>query len=132
MSHQWNCPDRWEAEREGERAQEWGRSQSSNPYEDDYWNRDKACPEAEEAWDRGYRRAEMRADEDRAEEAARQRAAMHRAEAEAEESYYMQQAADDYAQAQEYYASLQEQELAELESQPSPDAVDPDAGVSSE
>lgn len=85
MSHRWNCPTDWEARHEGERAHEWGRSRSSNPYKESYWNRDKACPEAADEWNRGYRRAEMRAEEEREEEAARQRAAMRRAEAEAED-----------------------------------------------
>lgn len=99
MSHRWNCPTDYEARREGERAQDWGSSRSSNPYEDSYWNRDRACPDAAEEWDRGYRYAEMRAEEAREEEAARQRAAWRRAEAEAEEAYYDEQAA--------YYAQHQ-------------------------
>lgn len=88
MSHRSSCPDDWEARREGERAYDWGRSRSSNPYEDSYWNRDRACPDAAEEWSRGYRRAEMRAEEEREEEAARQRAVRRRAEAEEEAYYY--------------------------------------------
>ena len=114
MSHRWNCPTDWEAKREGERAFEYGRSRYSNPYEDSPWNRDRACPEAAEEWERGHRYAEMRAEEEREEEAARQRAAMRRAEAEAEESYYLNRAAEDYAQAQEYYAMQDEQAEQEL------------------
>jgi hypothetical protein len=78
----------------------------SNPYEDSYWNRDTACPEAAEEWSRGYRHAEMRAEEEREEEAARHRAAMRRAEAEAEEWGWMdrQAEADYYAMQQEQYA----------------------------
>ncbi len=86
MSHRWDCPDRWEAEREGARAQEWGRSRSSNPHEDPY-HRDEGCPEAAEAWRSGYRRAEIREEEQREEEAARHRAEMRRAELQAEEDY---------------------------------------------
>lgn len=73
MSHRWDCPTDWEARREGERAQENGRSRSSNPYDDRYWNRDRACPDAADEWARGYRRAEIREEEQREEEASRQR-----------------------------------------------------------
>ena len=85
MSHRDDCPSRWEAERQGERAQEWGRSRSSNPHES-LWP-DEGCPEAAEAWRSGYRRAEMRDEEQREEEAARHRAEMRRAELEAEDIY---------------------------------------------
>jgi hypothetical protein len=85
MSHRDDCPSRWEAERQGERAQEWGRSRSSNPHES-LWP-DEGCPEAAEAWRSGYRRAEMREEEQREEEAARHRAEMHRAELEATDLY---------------------------------------------
>lgn len=77
MSHHWNCPDRWQAMREGERAQESGRGRYSNPYDErslPSWDRDRACPDAARAWDDGHRRAEYRA-----EEAAEQRAAAARA-----------------------------------------------------
>ena len=83
MSHRWDCPDRWEAERQGERAQEWGRSRSSNPHES-IWQ-GEGCPEAAEAWRSGYRRAEMREEEQREEEAARH-----------EEDYYYQQSEQQY------------------------------------
>lgn len=109
MSHRWNCPDSYEARREGERAFEYGRSRGSNPYEDTYWNRDSACPEAADEWRSGYRRAEMRAEEEREEEAARHRAEARRAEAQAEEDYYYQQRMEDYGQEQEYYAELEAQ-----------------------
>jgi hypothetical protein len=99
MSHRWDCPSRWEAEREGARAQEWGRSRSSNPYED-YYRRDEGCPESADAWRDGYRRAEIREDERREEEAAQHRAAVRRAEVEAEESYYMEQQYEPYPQEQ--------------------------------
>lgn len=85
MSHRWDCPTRWEAEREGERAQEWGRSRSSNPHES-LWQ-DEGCPEAAEAWRAGYRRAEIREEEQREEEAAQHRAEMRRAERAAEDLY---------------------------------------------
>lgn len=132
MSHRWNCPTDWEARREGERAAEWGRSRSSNPYEDSYWNRDKACPEAAEEWDRGYRRAEMRAEEEREEEAARQRAIRRRAE-EDETAYWLEQERQAYeadqAQAQEYYAMEDARELETLETSPAAGAGDPSAPI---
>ena|SRR3990167_6007344 len=85
MSHRDDCPSRWEAERQGERAQEWGRSRSSNPHES-LWP-DEGCPEAADAWRSGYRRAEMREEEQREEDAARHRAAMRQRELEAEDLY---------------------------------------------
>lgn len=101
MSHRLNCPSDWEARREGERAHESGRSRSSNPYEDHYWNRDRACPDAAEEWRRGFLRAEIREEERREEEVARRRAAWRRAEADAEEAYYAEQEAY-YSQHQPY------------------------------
>ena len=90
MSHRDDCPSRWEAERQGERAQEWGRSRSSNPHESLWMN--EGCPEAAEAWGSGYRRAEMREEEQREENAARHRARMRRDELAAEDLY----ASSDY------------------------------------
>lgn len=89
MSHRRDCPDRWEAERQGERAFEWGRSRSSNPHES-MWP-GEGCDEAADAWRSGYRRAGIREEEQREEDAARHRAAMRRAELQAEEDYYSQQ-----------------------------------------
>ena len=77
MSHRDDCPTKREAERQGELAQEFGRSRSSNPHES-LWL-DEGCPEAAEAWRAGYRRAEMR------EEEAREEDAVRRAELEAED-----------------------------------------------
>ena len=104
MSHRENCPSRWEAEREGERAQEWGRSRSSNPHES-LW-RDEGCPEAAEAWRSGYRRAEMREEEQREEEAARHRAEVRRAYELDEEAYYMEQQRQQYEAEQAYNAEM--------------------------
>jgi len=114
MSHRDTCPSRWDAEREGERAQEYGYGRWRNPY-DDHFHPDRECDEAAEAWRSGYRRAEMREEEQREEDAARHRAEMRRAELQAEEDYYAQRAAEDYAQAQEYYAEMEAKELAEME-----------------
>lgn len=99
MSHRSDCPTRWEAEREGERAQEWGRSRSSNPHES-IWGRDEGCPEAADAWRDGYRRAEIREEEQREEDAAHHRAFARRAAEMEEEAYYLQ-ARDDEQRA--YY-----------------------------
>lgn len=88
MSHRLNCPTEWEARHEGERAFDYGRSRASNPYEDSYGNRERACPEAADDWRSGYRRAEMREEERHEEEAAHRRAEMRRAELQAEEEYY--------------------------------------------
>ena len=88
MSHRWDCPDRWEAERQGERAFDSGRSRSANPHES-LWH-DEGCPEAADFWRSGYRRAELREEERREEErreeeAAQRRAERQRAELQAEE-----------------------------------------------
>lgn len=107
MSHRWDCPDRWEAERRGERDYEWGHSRSSNPY-DDYFHPENACDEAAAAWRDGYRRAEYREEERREEEAAMERAARHRAELQAEEDYYYE-AAQREAEERRWY----EEQIAE-------------------
>lgn len=85
MSHRWNCPDRRDAERDGERAYDRGVSRLRNPY--DTFDPRERCDEAVDAWRDGYRRAEMRDEEEREENAARQRAARQRAELAAEELY---------------------------------------------
>lgn len=87
MSHRSDCPDRWTAEREGERAQEYGRGRYSNPYSDPI----DGCEEGARAWSDGYRRAEYREEERREEEAAEQRRAERRHEEEAEYDYYAYQ-----------------------------------------
>jgi len=58
MSHRWNCPTDYEARRQGERAQEYGRGSWSNPHRSSW--PDEGCDEAARAWDRGYRDAEYR------------------------------------------------------------------------
>ena len=116
MSHRWNCPDRWTAEREGERAHEYGRGRYSNPYDERHlssWERDRACPDAARAWEDGHRRAERRAEEAAEEQAAEARAARRRAEAD-EEAYYEQMY---YQQQQQYPPEPQIEE-------PSPDKDD--------
>jgi hypothetical protein len=80
MSHRDNCPDRWEARREGERAQENGYGSFRNPY-GGYG--DDACPEAESAWRSGWYNAERR-QEEREAEAAHERAVRRRIDEEAE------------------------------------------------
>lgn len=57
MSHRDDCPDRWEARREGERAFE--RGYGRNPYEPDMWG-ERGCEEAADEWKRGHRSAELR------------------------------------------------------------------------
>jgi hypothetical protein len=101
MSHRSDCPDRWTAEREGERAFEYGRGRYANPYDD----RD-GCPEASQSWDDGFRRAERHDEERREEEAAARRARARREQEYLEEAaWYEQQlaeeadAADDFNEA---------------------------------
>lgn len=114
MSHRDTCPSRWEAERQGERDYEWGRSRSSNPHEDRYHS-EEGCPVAAEAWRSGYRHAEIREEEHREEAAAQRRAEMQRAERQAEEDYAYEMSAREYHEFQE-----EQQESAEAL-----DAVDP-------
>ena len=90
MSHRFDCPDRWTAEHEGERAQEWGRGRYANPY-DDPFHSGRGCEEAARFWDDGYRRAERREEERQEEEAYQRRAAARREEARLEDEYWDQQ-----------------------------------------
>jgi hypothetical protein len=89
MGHRWDCPTDYEAEREGGRAAERGRSIYSNPYSDHGF---QPCHEAEENWERGFRR-EQRAIEDRQEEERMEarRAEQRREEARWEEYWSQQQ-----------------------------------------
>lgn len=106
MSHRDSCPSRYEAEREGERAQEHGDGRWRNPYDERYGNAE-ACEEASEAWSSGYRRAAYREEERREEEAREaQRVQMRRAESQADE---------DYAQAQQYYEEQDRREYEEAQ-----------------
>jgi hypothetical protein len=120
MGHRWDCPTRWEAERQGERAFE--RGYGSNPYRET-WGETHCC-EAERSWEDGRRAAELRDEERRSEE----RAAHRRREArEMEEAYYRQldeeqmqrayeQEANDYYRAEEeaYYAGLWREQFIDL------------------
>ncbi len=109
MSHNWNCPSKWEAEREAryaaERDQEsrWGRSYS-DPYD---------CVEANRAYrdeyDSSYLRAEEQAQEERA---AQRRAEQRRHEQEQEEEYYRQQA-EEASQMEAAYNAAMERDYAE-------------------
>jgi hypothetical protein len=97
MSHRWDCPLDYEAEREGRRAGERGlSSRYSNPYSESGW---QPCEEAQENWDRGFRAGE-RVRELREEEEREERATERRRQDAAEEEYYYQQ---------QYEAQMQEQ-----------------------
>lgn len=87
MSHRDDCPDRWEARREGERAVErgWGHYSSSNPYRS---GSDHECPEASRAWEDGRRAAEYRAEEQREQDAVDLSAQHQRELAEIERAEY--------------------------------------------
>jgi hypothetical protein len=80
MSHRDNCPDRYTARREGERAFDYGRGIYSNPY-------DGGCDEASEEWRRGYREAEDR----RGEEEAAERTAERRHQEYLDEQRYLEE-----------------------------------------
>ena len=56
MSHRWDCPTDYEAEREGRRDGEAGyKSRYSNPYSEFGF---QPCEEAAENWERGFRAGE--------------------------------------------------------------------------
>ena len=87
MSHRHDCPDRWEARREGERASERGYGCYSNPYADRYHD-GRGCEEAERNWEEGYRQAEYERHElERDEEEIRARQVRERREQEEIEYY---------------------------------------------
>ena len=75
MTHRDDCPDRWEARREGERAFEYGHGSWSNPYKSDSFG-DGGCREAEREWEDSYRSA--RYDSERREEQLADERAAHR------------------------------------------------------
>jgi len=75
MSHQLNCPDRWEARREGQRDAnfDWWRERPNQEKYD--------CDDAQREYERAFRsEREHQEDERRAEETAERRAAERRAE----------------------------------------------------
>lgn len=96
MSHRWDCPTDYEAEREGRRAAERGYSRYSNPYSDFGF---QPCHEAEEHWQRGYRAGEREREEREAEERY-QRQMDERRRQEAEEARYYEE--QYYAQQEQY------------------------------
>lgn len=108
MSHNWNCPDPWEARREARHDAEYS-GWNHHRYRED-------CPEANEAYEREYRNEEYRIEE-RAEEA---RAEARRAERNresyaqeqmAEAAYYTEQERQYYEQREaDYYEALMWQE----------------------
>lgn len=114
MSHRWDCPTRWEAEREGQRAFERGEGSWRNPYNGDWHNGrlGDGCEDAERAWRDGHRGAERREEERQEEQRIEQRREMHRREeAEylraAEEQAYWDSIAEQ--QADDHYAGMAEQ-----------------------
>src|SRR5262245_48108462 len=111
MSHRWDCPTDWEAEREGRYAGDRGRSRYSNPYADE-------CHEAEQAWDRGYRRGMYDREEREAEERAAERRAAGRRQAAEEEEYYLSQSwYEEQESAAMYEAEMEAQYIADMERQ---------------
>lgn len=96
MSHRDDCPDEYDARRDGERAHDFGRGYYSNPYRD----REEGCDEAASAWSSGYRAASARREEERAEEARAERRAEERLadEESAEDAYYEERAEAEAAE----------------------------------
>jgi hypothetical protein len=111
MSHRWNCPTRWEAERQGERAYERGEGSWRNPYREE-WGRDH-CEDAERAWRDGHRNAERHEEERRAEQRQQER---RQREQQEQWDYERQQSEAYFDQLEEddrYYRAMEAAALAE-------------------
>ena len=106
MSHRWDCPDRWTAEREGREdadRQWWAREPERNHYGCD--EADRHYREAFEEWREEEERAERRQQEEREEEERQEQRACQRRREEHE-----QEEQELYAQEQEYYARQDERD----------------------
>lgn len=116
MSHRWDCPTRWNAERQGERAFERGDGSWSNPYarQPGQWDN---CRDAERAWEDGRRSAERREEEHRIEaRQQRQRAEQRQWEEQArwaERQQYEEDRQYEAAMEAAYYDQLFEDHLIE-------------------
>lgn len=113
MSHRDDCPDPYQARREGDRHAGYGdwSTRYSNPY-----SGYDGCPEAARAWERGFdARKEEMAEEHRREQHA-EHARQHRAQEAAEEE-------------RQYYDQMEQQRQEEEE--PQADAPPTPEGVSS-
>jgi hypothetical protein len=96
VSHRWDCPTDYEAEREGRRAGESGyKSRYSNPYTETGF---QPCEEAERHWEDGFRAGERAREQQEEEERCAARAARRRAEEAAEEEYWLQWRYEQYQQ----------------------------------
>lgn len=101
MSHRENCPDDYDARREGQRAYESGTGSWRNPYGD---GGEQPCDDAERAWRSGYRSAERDDEERRAEERDEQRRAeTARCERESEEAAHYAQMEQEQPYPEEPY-----------------------------
>ena len=99
MSHRHDCPDRWSARREGERAFEYGRGSYANPY-DDFHRDGNSCEEAARAWNDGYRAARYEQEErEREAEEHQRRESQYRREIE-EQQYYEEMEQQHYQEEQ--------------------------------
>jgi hypothetical protein len=112
LSHRDNCPTRWEAERQGARAFEYGSPSYSNPY-GRYHDRGNQCRDAERAWEDGHRRARRQAEEEAAHRRQEQRRAEQREWERQEQRHWEQQAADEAQQMEDEYAAAMEAQQAE-------------------
>ncbi len=105
MSHRNDCPQPWEARREGYRAGE-EQSYARNPYKSNFSN--AGCEDASRNWDRGQWDAEY--DREREEE--------ERRDAERHEQRRQEEMAQEQAA---YEAHMEEQARAEYEQEPEPE-----------
>lgn len=105
MSHNWNCPDEYEARRRAERDASFDRGGYSwrSPYE---------CDEANEAYRREYRYQETRMEEDRAQERRRERA---REEQRQQEEYWAAEQAEQERQEADERAYYEQMEASAIE-----------------
>ena len=98
MSHRWDCPDRYESEREARRQASWDHEYGSYARPHDRSSQFTDCDEAQHDYERAYERErerleEIAAEERRQDEAREQRRYEDRME---EQRYYDQQMQDAY------------------------------------
>lgn len=99
MSHDWNCPDRWQAQSEARRDAE------------DGWNRHRYredCEEASREYEREYRNEQYRIEERAEEERAQHRYAEQREEQRRMEEQWAQQGYEEQARCH-YEARMHEE-----------------------
>lgn len=109
MSHRDDCPDPYQARREGDRVAGYGdwTSRYSNPY-----SGYDGCPEAARAWESGYEsRKEEMAEEQRREQQAEHARQQRAQEAAEEERHYYEQQEENRQQEEEEQRAAEAREI---------------------